>query len=242
MIKNNYQIDTGMKTLKITIIIFLFTGTLLQAQKVNIKSGKNKIGEENYHGFVSKINGGEDEIEGMWYKSLRTLGRLREEGNYLTVKEAQLQDFGDVPINIFSKITASDSLSEVWIGANLNEISEDSAKLIGEKLETFLYNFTLTYYKEEAQKKVDEAERAVAFTNKKHEKLKAEGIELTKDLENNKAELARLKALLEKNELEDKVINQKIIDNKALQDSTLVDVERLKGVAEKKRKIKSAIE
>lgn len=231
-----------MKTFYTSLFIAFFSFVNLQAQQVEIIKKKNRIGEDLIEGHVSIIIGNEDKIEKEWYKELRTLGRLREEGNYLTVKEATFENWGEKTLSIYSKLMATDSLTEIWVTWKENELNEDSVKLVNDNLQQLLYNFSLNYYKNRAQEKVDEAERAVAFTEKKKQKLEAEAIELEKDLVDNTEEIKRLKLLLEKNELEEKVISQKIIDNKADQDTTLIDIERLKRVVEQKKMIKEAIE
>lgn len=231
-----------MKAILLTLIITLISAFSLKAQHVTISEKKNRIAGESYFGYASKIAGKEDDIEEQWYRVLRTLGRLREEGNYLIVREAKLADFGDITFPLHSKLMASDSVTEVWITANYAFMPEDSLALVNEQLQTFLYNFTLTFYKGAAQKKVNEAQRAVDFIAKKHQKLKVEAEELTKDLQDNKEEIERLKQLLEKNELEHIVIEQKIIDNQSNRDSTLVDLERLKAIVLRKKEIKATIE
>lgn len=231
-----------MKIIYTTLLITIIAISSLQAQRVEIDKKKNRIGEENIVGLVSKIVGEEDDIEGKWYRALRTLGRMREEGNYLTVKEATFEGWGEDVVPLYSKLMAADSITEVWITVKSLELSEDSLQLANEKLEQFLYDFSLNYYQDAAQKKIDEAERAVAFTVKKHQKLQAEEKELKKDSVDNSDEIERLKQLLEKNDLEAKVIVQKIIDNKADQDTTLVDIERLKKIVEQKKEVKAAIE
>ena len=227
-----------MKTIQFTFIITLISTLSLKAQRVDVSEKSNRIVDEKYIGYVSKIVGEEDVIEKQWYKALRGLGRLREKGNYLTVMEAELLEIEDFTTPIYSKLLAYDSITEVWVTGNKITMSEDSLKLINEKLQVFLYDFSLNYYKGLAQEKIDEAERAFAFTQKKYHKLQADSVELGKDLRDNKAEIERFKQLLEKNELEEKVISQRIIDNQENQASTIIDLERLKTIVEKKKELK----
>ena len=226
-------------TLSILITLLLVYGS--NAQRVKIEQDKNRIGEDKIMGLKSTLIGDEDDIEGQWYKALRQLGRLREEGNYLTVREAELEGWGEKTIQVYSKITAQDSTIEVWVSVK-EDLAEDSIAMAREKLNTFLYDFSLTYYQEKAQEKVEEAERAVAFTEKKYEKLIDEEVELKKDSVSNVNEIERLQQLLEKEYLEEKVILQKLIDNRKNQEQTLEDAERLKAIVEKKKAIKEAIE
>ena len=76
----------------------------------------------------------------------------------------------------------------------------------------------------------------------KYQKLIDEEVELKKDSVSNVNEIERLKQLLEKEYLEEKVILQKLIDNRKNQEQTLEDAERLKAIVEKKKAIKEAIE
>ena len=231
-----------MKNTSISLLVTFLIAFSSTAQQVVIKKSKNRIASDNVTGIVSAMIGGEEEIEDAWYKELRGLGRLREEGNYLTVKEAELPAWADVAVPVYSKITASDSLSEIWIGFKELTLSEDSISLAEEQLNTFLYNFSLNFYKAKAQTKIDEANRAVTFTKKKHQDLLDEAFELKKDSISNSEEIQRLKDLLEKNLLEEKVINQKIIDNKTNQKTTEEDIIRLEKMVEQRKEKKKAIE
>ena len=231
-----------MKITYAALLIIIYSTSSLQAQRVEITKKKNRIGEDNIIGHVSIIVGNEDNIEGQWYKELRTLGRMRQEGNYLTVKEATFEGWNEEVVPIYSKLMAADSITEVWITVKSDKLSDDSIQLVNNRLHEFLYQFSLNYYKGIAQKKINQADRAVAFTEKKYQKLQAEALELEKDLKDNTAEIERLKQLLEKNQLEEKVISQKIIDNKADQDTTLIDIDRLKKIVQQKKEIKEAIE
>ena len=216
--------------------------TLVLSQTIAVKQDRNRIGTEKWDGHSCEVAGSEDDIEGKWYKYLRTIGRMREEGNYLLVSEGDLDAFPEQYIEVFSKLTPSDSSTIIWIGTNGAIYAEDSTTMINGGLKDFLYEFVLDYYQDKAQDRIDEAQRAVDFTVRKHQKLMNEEVELNKDLEATKAEIVRLQQLIESNTLQEEVIKQKIIDNSAEQDTTQLDIERLKKIVEKKIRERDAIE
>lgn len=231
-----------MKKFILILFVTIISVAVTQAQHVEISEKKMRIKAESYQGYSSSINGADREIEGVWFKQLRTIGRLRTEGNYLMVREANLNGFGEYSFGLYSKIMAEDSISQVWIGGDISELPEDSIQLINEKLQEFLYEFSLNFYIKKAQEKIKEAERAVEYTSKKYQKLLNAEQELLKDLEAKKLEIIRFQQLLEKNNLEEKVLNQKLIDNKAYQDSTTMDIEHMKNIVEQRKETMKKIE
>ena len=226
----------------VIILAAVLLSTGLSAQKVMVKPLQERLGTKKHEGFVSLINGEEGKIAQQWKKRLRNYGRLRIKGHYYTIQEAQLEGLEPHTVQLYTKITADGDHSSVWLGAHIEDKPLDSIALINERLKDLLFDFSLSYYKSEAQDRIEEAERAVAYTQKKHKKLVNDEAELHKDLESLKTEIIRLEELIEKGHLEEKVIHQKIIDNKANQDSTLVDIEQLKKVVIKKMEEKDAIE
>jgi hypothetical protein len=207
---------------------------------VSVASKKNKIQSESQDGYSSIIKGDQSKITAAWYRKLRLLGRLREEGNYIVVRAADIDEQKYPVLPVYSIINSSEKETEIWLYAEVANIETDTAQVIDEKMKELLYSFSLEYYRSIVQNEISEAERAIEFTSKKYQKLLQEEIELRKDSAVNVSEKARLEGLLEKNTLEHKVINQKITDTKAYQDSTLIDMEHMKKALElKKVKFKS---
>lgn len=231
-----------MRKILTSIVLVFILFNLAQAQKVTITAKKNKIRNEAYNGYVSIIKGDEDKITAAWYRQLRSLGRLREEGNYIVIRAADIDEQQYPVLPVYSLVKSSEKETEIWVCADVANIEVDTAQVIDEKLKEYLYSFSLNYYRGMAQSEINEAERAIEFTSKKYEKLLREEEELRKDSLVNTSENDRLHGLLEKNELEHKVLNQKIIDTKAYQDSTLIDIEHMKKALELKKEKFKAIE
>lgn len=228
-----------------TLLISILTVTIINcsfAQKVTVKEKKNKIQNEYQNGYSSTIIGDEDKITSAWYRKLRSLGRLREEGNYIVVRAADIDEQKYPVLPVYSIVKPSLEDTEIWIYAEVTNIEEDTAQVIDEKMKELLYSFSLAYYRSVAQENINEAERAIEFTSKKYQKLLQEETELRKDSIVNVNEKLRLEGLIETNELEHKVISQKIVDTQAYQDSTLMDLEHMKKALELKKEKFKAIE
>ena len=225
----------------IILLTALLLNTGLKAQTVIVKPLQERLGTKKHDGFVSRMHGDEGKITQQWKKHLRKYGRLRIKGHFYTIHEAPLEGLAPHTVQLYTKVSADGDQSSIWLSALMDDKPADSIALINERLKDLLFDFSLNYYQEVAQRHVEEAERALSFTEKKHRKLVNEEVELHKDLESLKTEIIRLEELIEKGHLEEKVIHQKIIDNKANQDSTLIDIEHLKKVVVKKMEEKDAI-
>jgi hypothetical protein len=127
----------------------------------------------------------------------------------------------------------------VWLGSSILDTDEYS---IDELLKSSVYDFTKDYYKSVVQKKIDEAERAVSITNRKHQRLLKDSVEYSNKLTSAKNEIIRLEHLVERNQLETKVLDERILVNKNERDSVLIEINKMKRIVEDHKKRKNAIE
>jgi len=227
-----------MKFLVIFVIALAYLLPDAFPQKITISSQTKRVNGHNYSGYQSEIAGDYEDIKSGWLKPLRKNAKLKTKRNHYRIDELALLNLGIV-VTGFSKISSNDSTVSIWLALNPEEISEDTIELVNSELESILYNFTFEYYKAIVQKQIKDAERAAAFTSKKHQQLIQEAKSMDLKLLDAQNEKKKLEESLISIELELQVILQRLENNKDDQESTYQDLEEIKKVLESyKEKLK----
>ncbi len=228
-----------MKNIISFILLICSITVSVLAQKASVHSHKEKINEEKVKGYKSTIDGSVDDIIGQWTKKLRSLGKYRQRGVYSTVLNFSINDQLFEDSTLYATAESDESSVTVWLGSLVMDTEDYS---ISDFLKSSVYGFTIDYYRSVVQKQIDEAEKAVSITNRRHQRLVKDSVEYSNKLTSTKNEITRLEHLVEKNQLETKVLHEKLFANKNARDSVLLEIGKMKLVVEDHKKRKNAIE
>jgi|GEM_PF-4943818 len=228
-----------MKNIITSIAIVFITIGSIQAQKINVKAQKESILEDNVNGYKSTIEGSVGDIINQWTRGLRSMGKYRERGTYAVVTDFSIDDQLFEDSTLYATTQSDESTVTVWLGSNMTDSEEYDLDYF---LKSTVYDFTISYYRSVVQKQIDEAERAVAITTKRHTRLTKDSVELTNKLTSTKNEIIRLEQLVERNQLQTKVLDEKLIMNSNARDSIFLEIGKMKAIVEEHKKRKNAIE
>lgn len=218
-----------MKLLVIFIIAFGYLLPDAFPQKITINVQNKRVAGHNYSGQQSDITGDFEDIKSDWLKLLRKNAKLKIRRNHYQIDELALLNLG-IEVTGFSKISSNDNTVNIWLALYTEEIPEDTVELVNRELESMLYNFTFEHYKSGIQKQINDAERAAAFTSRKHQQLIQEAKSMDIKLLDVQNEKKKLEESLTSIELELQVLLQRIENNKADQEITYKDLEEIKKV------------
>lgn len=218
-----------MKLLVIFIIAFGYLLPDAFPQKITINVQTKRVAGHNYSGHQSDITGDFEDIKSDWLKLLRKNTKLKTRRNHYQIDELALLNLG-IEVTGFSKISSNDNTVNIWLALYTEEIPEDTVELVNRELESMLYNFTFEHYKSGIQKQINDAERAAAFTSRKHQQLIQEAKSMDIKLLDVQNEKKKLEESLTSIELELQVLLQRIENNKADQEITYKDLEEIKKV------------
>jgi len=218
-----------MKLLVIFIIAFGYLLPDAFPQKITINVQTKRVAGHNYSGYQSDITGDFEDIKSDWLKLLRKNAKLKTRRNHYQIDELALLNLG-IEVTGFSKIGSNDNTVNIWLALYTEEIPEDKVELVNRELESMLYNFTFEHYKSGIQKQINDAERAAAFTSRKHQQLIQEAKSMDIKLLDVQNEKKKLEESLTSIELELQVLLQRIENNKADQEITYKDLEEIKKV------------
>ncbi|MDN4165889.1 hypothetical protein QWY31_10270 [Cytophagales bacterium LB-30] len=228
-----------MKPITLFLGLIIFSGLAAseaQAQKVSVQPDQQRVAEKKLQGYSVTLEAKKDKVEPVLLSYLKDKGRVENKKTYLHLREHSFGNLLAVPQSLYAQASSKGLQTVVFFGIDSSAIDPANWELARKELERYTYDFGITYYRDEVQKQINEAERATEYTSKNYQKLINEGNSLSKQLENAKAEKEKLeKALIANVALQEELANKQII-NKAAQDSTYVDLEKMKTVLEMHKK------
>lgn len=216
----------------LVILISLGISPVL-AQTYDISPQTQRVNNVKYDGYASKVNASTDKVKDFWLEYLRDNGKVRRKRNYYQVTEFKTSKHDLDSLILFTRVTDDDSLGLVWLAIQNDVGDKKEAKL--KDLSQVLKKFTRAYYMSVQQKKVDDSEQAAIFVSKNHAKLLRESEELRLELNSAGGYKLRLEEQLENTILQIKVLNQKIIDNKAATAKAYEDLQQIKKITEQNK-------
>ena len=203
------------------------------AQKIETNSKTQRVQGKNIPGFSVRIAHDKfEEVQDFWFERLKENGKLRKRRNYYQADEVNFSSLSVVNLTLFTRLNTKDSIVTVWAGANNKDLAEYDQEPVNKEVDAFLRQFARDFYRDRMQKKIEESERAVTFTSKKHQRLLQDAKNLALQLSDIEVEQKRLEETLEKIKLEHAVLLQKIEDNKSDTEATYQDLEMIKKVLE----------
>ena len=220
-----------------TCICFVLINTY--AQKATVHAHKERINEDKVEGYKSTIEGSVEDIINQWTRNLRSMGKYRERGSYAVVTDFSIDDQLFEDSTLYATTQSDETTVTVWLGSLMADSEEYD---LDDFLRSTVYDFTISYYRSVVQKQIDEAERAVAITTKRHTRLTKDSVELVNKLTSTKNEIIRLEQLVERNQLQTKVLDEKLIMNSNARDSIFLEIGKMKAIVEEYKKRKNAIE
>jgi hypothetical protein len=211
------------------------------AQTIKVVNKQNRIKGNMAMGYASEVLGKSSDVENAMVKFLKDVGKTRSTSSYISITGPTLGGMLYAGNILYANTTGDDKKSEVWIGIDTAEWrGRDQSQVMG-RIEKMTYQFALKYYRDLAQKDIDQSQQAFDATEKQKLKLTNQNKDLNMRLTNNEQDRIRLEKALELNKLDHAVLLQKIVNNKLSQDSVANAGVQIKKVIEaqkeKQRKI-----
>ena len=228
-----------MKYIFASFALVLVTVSSTLAQKIKVQAQKESILEDKVNGYKSTVDGNVEDIIDQWTKKLRSLGKYRERGTYSAITNFSIDERLFEDSTLYATVQSDKKTVTVWLGSPVIETEDYS---VDDFLNSSVYDFTKDYYRSVVQKQIDEAERAVSITQKRHQRLVKDSVEYSNKLTSTNKEIIRLEQLIERNQLETKVLDERILVNQHARDSVLLEVDKMKVIVEDHKKRKNAIE
>ncbi len=228
-----------MKLIRIIIILFAWVSlqTNLKAQDYTVKAKTHRINNTKYEGFSISIKGATEQVTNQLYTYLKSKSKIRRKRNYYSIAELNMDNMSLDSTIIFLKIDAKEPNTVVWAGLSAFDLEKKDK--INEALKKELVMMARSYYVHKQELKIQEAETAAQVVSKKQHTLIDQKSSLTTKLQGAEARRIKLENWLVENELTIKSLNQQLIDNQFMQDSTYLDLQKINKVIDlQKHKLK----
>ncbi|HEU5146541.1 MAG TPA: hypothetical protein VFT90_07505 [Chryseosolibacter sp.] len=220
-----------MKVVK-TFVFLLFVVPLVSlAQKTQVKKETMHIDGEQATGFKTELLANEEEVTASLSRFFKTLGKTKNSSDYLTIAQPVIGG-KTMPGTLYGSAIQNGKSTTVWIGMPLTSGEESS---VDRDLETVMYNFAVTFQREQVQAQIDESLRALQTVEKKQMRLVNQHKDLNNKIENNKKEKIALEKALVDNKVELEDLTNKLAANARAQDSVAVATEQIRKVVEMHR-------
>ncbi|PZR39723.1 MAG: hypothetical protein DI538_06335 [Azospira oryzae] len=217
---------------KVIISLFCLSLFIVKAQTVTVNKQQERVKGENTEGYATELDASLAEVSVAWSKYLKELGKVKNNGEVMTIAEPVVGGTPYAKGIIYATATGSDKKGKVWIGLKENEWAVNDIHVVYKDLEAFVNRFGVKFYKDKIQVQIDEAQQAADAVTRQQQRLVNQDKDLAFKLAANEKEKIRLEKLLEANKLEHAALLIKIDMNKKSQDSVANAGGQIKKVGE----------
>ena len=221
-----------MKSLIQTLLLFhlLLYFSPLSAQDYSISPKPERINSVKYDGYAITVNGPLDKVTDQMYNYLKDRSKVRRKRNFYQASEFTMEKATLDSTQVFVKIDDKGGSSLLWMGASTEGLEEDRINEIDDAIKEELVLMARSYYVHQQELKIQEAETAAQVISKKQQNLIEEHGTLTRELTDAEARKIELENMLEANKLKIASLKQRLIDNKAAQDTAYIDLQKVNSV------------
>jgi len=212
-----------------------------QAQTVTVKKQNETVKNETIEVFATTLDGRKEDIQQAFNRYLKEVGKVKLFSSPTTITEPVISGTSFSKGIVYAGTQAGDKSSTVWMGINPAEWEAKDVTYATRELQKMVYQFGVKFYRDQAQKQIDETQQALDAVIKQQQRMLNQSKDLTIKLSNNEQEKIQLEKSLENNNLENAALKIRIENNKKAQDSLLNVNAQIKKVLEanqeKQRKI-----
>jgi hypothetical protein len=223
-----------MKRLAVFSFALLIT-SFTWAQTIKVVKKDNRIKGNMALGYGFEIEGKSDDVEGALSKFLKEYGKPRSTSEYISVSAPTINGTVYDGNTLYATATGDNKKSQVWIGLDTTEWKARDFNAVLDKIEKMTYQFGVRFYRDGAQRDIDESQRAFEATEKQKVRITNQTKDLNIRLANNDQERIQLEKSLEANKLEKAVLLQKLENNRKSQDSVANAGSQIKKVMESQK-------
>ena len=207
-------------------------------QKVSVRPEEAEIDKMRRKGLATTIELDRKTVEKAWQKRLKELGKTESDKGIYTLKSAMVPALSATPVSIFSHIEADTKGTTIFYAIDLGTEYVAPGKPEYDEAKKILHEFAVQVYRDDLNRQIEEADKAVEASVRLHDKQQEQGLSLMKQIERNQSDKAKLMLQLQQNLTEMVQLKNDSAQNKLQQSSALEEIDRLRKVSvDKKNKL-----
>jgi predicted RNase H-like nuclease (RuvC/YqgF family) len=214
---------------------------IAQAQTVTVNKQNEKVKNETIEVFATTLEGRKEDIQQAFARYQKEMGKVKLLSSPAVITEPVISGTPFSKGIVYAGSQSSDKATTVWMGINSTEWDEKDVTYATRELQKMVYQFGIKFYRDQAQKQIDETQQALDAVEKQQQRMLNQSKDLTIKLSNNEQEKVQLEKSLENNKLENVALKIRIENNKKAQDSlanTTIQIKKvMETYKEKQRKI-----
>ncbi len=222
-----------MKKIFILPILLIFSVTCL-SQKILIQEGSEIVDNIQRSGLYTIVKLDNKAVEKAWEKKLKNYGKVQSSKGVLSITGAEIPGVTSRPGQVYSKVVKTKDGAKIWwaidLGASFVSASEGGGSY--RAASQILTDFAAECYRDDINKEIADAEKALSKTIKDHEKNQKEGENLVSSIERNKQDKINLENKLKENAEDLKRLERAQQQNKSDQEKSQKDVDKMKEAVE----------
>jgi len=216
----------------IYILTVFLSLSFVYGQEITAKEETKTLENTKYPGYSISVEGKLDRHQDGWTKLLKNKGKVRKRNSLYSIEDFVFPQITEKLLNGYTQVMLRDTTVNIWLGIDVSELEGDEPQQILGEIKGMLENYVLDYRKSLVLDDIQNAERAAAYTSQQHQRLIRDMENLKIRLLDSENEKRRLEENLKTMELEIEVLKQKIVNNGADQERTLVELEQIRKVLE----------
>ncbi len=203
-----------------SICALVALSTTTWSQTVTVKKQTEKVRNESVDGFATELDGKMGEVNSLWSKFLKEVGRVKLfSSEPVVISEPNFNGTIYPKGIIYAHIFESGNQTRVWLGIVAKEWEEKEVDFANKQIEKLVYQFGIRFNRDKVQKQIDESQEAADAVEKQKQRLINQNRDMTGQLANNEKERIQLEKSVTNNRLENEALKIKLDKNKKAQDS-----------------------
>lgn len=216
--------------------IFQFTVPGIQAQTIEVLPANGTIKEKSLKGFIVCIELDAKSVESGWQRYMKSLGKFEMVEKYTAEGlNLPISAISSDAVDFYSKVTVSPRCVQVFMAAVRSGSGLELPESQKDNVRKLLYDFTIEQYRNDLIQQIAEAERVVNLAVKAHDKRVSEGNNLKSKLNRNRKEKTKLEKELEENAANLLKLKADSSQNVTEQESALEEIKKVRQIAEEKK-------
>jgi hypothetical protein len=220
----------------LSLSIFFFGVIGAYAQTIEVLPANGTIKEKSWKGFVVCIELDAKSVESGWQRYMKSLGKFEMVEKYTAEGlNLPIPAISSDAVDFYSKVTVSPRCVQVFMAAVRSGSGLELSDNQKENVRKLLYDFALEQYRNDLIQQIAEAERVVNLAVKAHDKRVNEGNNLKSKLNRNRKEKTKLEKELEENAANLLKLKADSSQNVTEQESALEEIKKVRQIAEEKK-------
>ena len=207
-----------------------------RSQSIEVIQSNASIKEKSLKGFVVCIELDAKSVESGWQRYMKSIGKFETvEKNAVEGLNQVFPSVSSDAIDFYSRLTVSPRCVQIFMAAVRSGSGLELTDNQKENVKKLLYDFAVEQYRNDLIQQIAEAERVVNLAVKAHDKRVNEGNNLKSKLNRNRKEKTKLEKELEENAANLLKLRADSTQNVTEQESALEEIKKVRQIAEEKK-------